>query len=385
MKILVALPSVVSVCKDGCYNNTVGNIIKRYSEFGDLSIMAFSKVSPVTISEMSKLNSENVSFVFRKKRNTIFSYFKYGKENKKIERDAILEADCCIFHVPIADDAYLIETACSLNKPYLVVVCGCAWNAFWHHSIKGKFVAFFRYYYLKQVIRKSSYVIYVTDKYLQGKYVTKGDVLGCSNVMLPDIDCAILQKRQNMISCINSMKELKIITIGAIDVTYKGQKSVIKAIALAKKVGFNFQYYLVGKGSSDFLHKIARQYGVEDNIHFVGGVPHNQIFDYLDSMDVYIQPSKTEGLPRAVIEALSRGLLCLGSDAGGIPELISSKYIFKKGDASSIRNLLVDITKEQMLEQAEINIQKATGFTEQVLNKKRMDFIMKFLINNKLK
>ena len=79
-------------------------------------------------------------------------------------------------------------------------------------------------------------------------------------------------------------------TTAAIDVKYKGQENVIKAIAILKKQGItNIEYELVGNGNSDYLKKIAIDFGVEDSIHFLGGMPHDEVFNWLDKIDIYIQ------------------------------------------------------------------------------------------------
>ena len=46
------------------------------------------------------------------------------------------------------------------------------------------------------------------------------------------------------------------------------------------------------------------------------------VTEQLDAADVFVLPSRQEGLPRAMIEAMARSLPCVGSDVGGISELI---------------------------------------------------------------
>ena len=80
------------------------------------------------------------------------------------------------------------------------------------------------------------------------------------------------------------------------------------------------------------------------------------IRDRLESIDIYIQPSKQEGLPRALIEAMSMGVPALGSTAGGTPELLEEVFIFNKGDPAEIADRILKLNvKEVLLEQAKRN------------------------------
>jgi glycosyltransferase involved in cell wall biosynthesis len=45
-----------------------------------------------------------------------------------------------------------------------------------------------------------------------------------------------------------------------------------------------------------------------------------------------VLPLRQEGSPRALLEAMARGLPCVGSNIGGIPELLPDKYILKSED-----------------------------------------------------
>src|SRR5690606_42058407 len=100
-----------------------------------------------------------------------------------------------------------------------------------------------------------------------------------------------------------------------------------RALARLRQIGLDgFRYEIVGGGDQSYLRKIARKYGVADPVDFLGRITRKEVFQWLDKIDLYIQPSKTEGLPRALIEAMSRGLPCLGTRVGGIPELLTDEH-----------------------------------------------------------
>ena len=96
-------------------------------------------------------------------------------------------------------------------------------------------------------------------------------------------------------------------------------------------MGFNPSFY-GGNGNPDRLKRVASECGVGDNIKFLGSLSRTMVMQELDSCDVYIQPSLQEGLPRSVIEAMSRGCPVLGANTAGIPELIAPECIFKRAN-----------------------------------------------------
>lgn len=96
---------------------------------------------------------------------------------------------------------------------------------------------------------------------------------------------------------------------------------------------------------------------------------HEQIYEWLDSLDLYIQPSQVEGLSRALVEAMSRALPAFASDVGGNPELLEPGCIHKCGSVKDITEELENLTAGQMMTMAKYNYQKAGNFQKAVLQK----------------
>ena len=145
-----------------------------------------------------------------------------------------------------------------------------------------------------------------------------------------------------------------------------------------KKKGIIFKYKLAGSGSYEYLKKIAEENDVLEEIEFCGVLSHDQVFEWLDNIDFYIQPSKQEGLPRSMIEAVSRACPAAGSTAGGMGELVDNKYIFRKGNVDDIVCLLEKINSEDMKKQAKENFMTAQNYKKDVLDKKRYQFYSEF-------
>lgn len=146
-----------------------------------------------------------------------------------------------------------------MNKPYLIELVGCPWEAFWYHSTKGKLVAPYMRAATKRHLRGAPFVVYVTKSFLQGRYPTGGKSIHCSNVELPDSVSEHLSRRLEHIK--HRGETLVIGTAAKTDVRYKGQQYVIEAIATLKKSGIRCQYQLAGWGDTKCLLTLAKKIG----------------------------------------------------------------------------------------------------------------------------
>jgi glycosyltransferase involved in cell wall biosynthesis len=169
-------------------------------------------------------------------------------------------------------------------------------------------------------------------------------------------------------------------TLAAIDVKYKGHDLVLNAIKKLKEKSLNIKYYIAGKGNPQRLIDLAKNLGVTDNIVFLGLLDHSQINSFFEKIDIYVQPSRQEGLPRAVVEAMNFGCACIGSSAGGIPELLHKDVIFKSDSVSSLINKITLFNNPEIfMEQSQINFENAGKYKFIHLEEKRKEFYDDFL------
>jgi glycosyltransferase involved in cell wall biosynthesis len=369
------------IIKNGRYytSGSLNNkLFQRYKNcFGEVTVFAVER--PATEDDTRHICEQNevdcVHFTLVEKRNNLFSIIK----NRKKVKQAVLNHDYLIIRLPSVYGIMAIIYARKLNKPYLIEMVGCPWDAFWNHSWKGKLVAPFMWYATKKAVKNAPYVVYVTNEFLQHRYPTTGRTIGCSNVALPTLDESVLDARLHKIEQITKYKPIVLGTTAAVDVRYKGQEYVIQAIAELNKQGYNFVYRLVGGGDKARLQSIAEKYRVADKVIFEGSTPHERVFDYLDDIDIYVQPSQTEGLPRSLIEAMSRGCPCIGSNAGGIPELLDNAYIFSKGNFKELATILASFDTEMMFEQAKRNFEFSKGYAKEIIETRRHKFLEEFV------
>lgn len=304
--------------------------------------------------------------------------------NKKIVKKQLEEeienADYVVARLPSMIGGLSVAIAKKMNKPYFVELVGCPWDALWNHSIRGKLFAPIMTLNTKRLVKNAPFVLYVTEQFLQRRYPTRGKSIGCSDVILKESNNNIIEDRKKHILENQNIEKKIIATIGAINVKFKGQKYVIKAINKLRKHGIdNYEYWIIGGGDKNYLEKFVKKYKIEDNVKFLGSLPHDEIFNKLEKVDIYIQPSKTEGLPRALLEAMSMGCLCIGTNVGGIPELLDKKYIMRSSNVDDIVEKIKAITIEQQLEQSKVNFEKSKNYEKSTLEEKRNKFYDEFI------
>ncbi|MCW2120284.1 glycosyltransferase family 4 protein [Flavobacterium sp. 7A] len=356
------------------YNDT---LIQRYSYFGNSVnfLMRRAVVSEKDGQNFSIIKHPAFSFIEVPNFKSIKAYFK-KTEAIAIIKKAVDEHDVIILRLPSAIGAIAFEYASSINKPILIEKVACVYDALWNYDWRGRLIASQKMKKYQDILQKASHTIYVTDHFLQSRYPTEGKSIGCSDVIVTDLDDAILNKR--ILKIVNLPKVITIGTVAAIDVPYKGQADVIQAIAILKKQNILFNYKIVGQGDASRLNKIIEQCQVADLVEVVGPLKSAEVFDFLDTLDLYIQPSKQEGLPRAVIEAMSRACPVLGSNIAGIPELINKNSLFKAGNVGAIVKLLRDLSKNSLEQSARENFLKAETFKKETLDSKREEFYKEF-------
>lgn len=386
---------LVFVYEDKIAQDTDGNyytgsafsqaVFDRYLQHFDRITLLMRKadVAPddaETLGRMNKLDTSSINVVLLPNLTaSLRSFFniKLRRRFKKIVIENITPDRAVIIRAPSDSGAIAAKYCRSIGKPFLVEAVGCPWDSLWNHSLRGKALAPFAWMRFRRTMRHADYAVYVTDEFLQRRYPTHGKAAAISDVELQPVDDSVLEKRLEKIK--NHSGSVKLATAAAVNVSYKGQRYVIEALAKLKERGItNFEYHMAGGGDNSALKVLAQRLNVEEQVVFEGSLPHEKMFAWLDEMDVYIQPSLQEGLPRSVLEAMSRGLPALGSRTGGVPELLGDRYIFARKSVNDITELLTQLSNDEMQAMARENFEHAKAFQKDILEAKRYEFYADF-------
>lgn len=353
-------------------------LLSRYLSFCDDLELCMRKKKQDEVTGLSEITLPNVHFTEVIDLTPIHNYPKAYLARRTIN-EVIDRCDGIIVRLPSTTGRIAIRCCRKKKKPFLVEMVGCPWDALWNHSWKGKLLAVPITLMTKHETKIAPAVIYVTNEFLQRRYPTRGKQIGCSDVEFEDVGESVLERRREKI--ISHSGSVIIGTTAAVNVKYKGQHYIIRALGELKKQGItNLEYQLVGNGDQDYLKSIAKECGVENQVKMLGGMSHEDVFKWLDTIDLYVQPSKQEGLPRALVEAMSRGLPSFGSNTGGIPELLDASCIFKKGRGCERRiiDVIRSFDKEKMLAQSNKNYLTAIHYRKEELESRREAFYRGF-------
>ena len=262
----------------------------------------------------------------------------FRKKIKNVLSRIISNNDAIIARLPSEIGLMSISIAKEMNKPILIEVVASAYDCLkYRGDITAKLYAPLLELRMKKACVDASFITYVTNDYLQSKYPSSGNQIAISDAGISDFKSPRLYPKTNSIS---------IGIIGNPDLKLKGIKNAIDAISNIKKIeNINISLKVLGGKGHNYIDTFGE---VPDWCSFDGVlIGEHRVNNWLDTLDIYIQPSLTEGLPRSLVEAMSRGLPCIGSRVGGIPELLPDSSLFEAGSEESLRLCLLSLLKEK--------------------------------------
>lgn len=387
MRVVVALENRFVKTRNGdIYSTTVCDYSfwRRYLQVFD-EVLVFARVAEIPENQLDKPSASgpNVSFL---PLPTFIGPWQYLREYSKLQasvKSAVDKADAFILRVPGAVCTLLWHYLRRRKIPYGVEVVTDPWLALAPGGVRTILRPILRQkmrWELARQCRMASVASYVTEHTLQKRYPPGGWSTHYSSVELRDediIDEKELAARLASINdvIVNKKRPLKICHMGSMSVLWKGQDILIEAVSLCRKKGLDIQLFLLGEGQYyQYYLDRAKKLGLEKYVKFLGQLPPGQaVIKQLDAADLFVLPTRSEGLPRCIIQAMARGLPCLASNISGIPELLADEDLFPPRNAiilaERIDSLFTDGGK--IGEMAQRNLQTAKKYCTDELNRRR--------------
>jgi phosphatidyl-myo-inositol dimannoside synthase len=224
------------------------------------------------------------------------------------------------------------------------------------------------------LVRHAECATYVS-RYLQQLYpnkVSTREWLFCS-VELPEE--ALSQARQ---ADQFNTDPFRIIAAGRFSAE-KGHIDLVRAFrTVLQNADRPVELHLLGDGPErGRLENEAQSLGLAGHVKFPGYVAHGpDLYAHLDRAHLYCLPSLTEGMGRGLIEAMARGLPCVGSAVGGVPEYLAEDCLFPSSDPEAMARKILSVMNDtsRLTEMSHANIKAAQAFTPESLKALKDDF-----------
>jgi len=159
----------------------------------------------------------------------------------------------------------------------------------------------------------------------------------------------------------NKFKEYKhnkiILFVGRLS-EQKGIQYLIKSIPSINKKIKNIKLLIVGEGAyKRGLMKIIKKLNLINEVEFKGALPRNELTDYYNLADAVVMPSLagkagTEGQGLVLLEAMTCGKAVIGTDIGGIKDIIKdgkNGLLVKQKDSTELANKIVNLINDSKL------------------------------------
>ena len=128
----------------------------------------------------------------------------------------------------------------------------------------------------------------------------------------------------------------------------KGLDILFQAFKMVSEHQKEIELIIVGVDQNNTkLTELAIDLGINDRVHWAG--IKDEAWKVMQAADIYVQPSRSEGLPLTVMEAMALKLPIIATSVGGIPEAVldgDNGYLAKPGDAESLSFAILRILKE---------------------------------------
>lgn len=343
------------------------------------SVVIYGRFSDNLKNKKVLSSTDNVTFYLTNHYSTPIGIIKNKKRIEEELEVLIKDVDVVLTRLPSALGIIAGYVALKFNKPLWVEQVGNAQEALNNHgTIKGKIVAPIIHFFNKKLIKKADFASYVTEKKLQIDYPASNNAItvSLSNVIINEIISVKDLDKKRFFG-----KVLNIGLIGGFDVRYKGQDILLRAISLLEDdIRRNIKISFVGKGDYSWVASLAEKLNLKDNIDYIGVLEAgSQVNGFLKNLSLYIQPSLTEGMPRATIEAMAMGCPVIGSNVGGIPDIVSKTFVHKRGNVEQLSEHIkhLYLQRKELEIESSLSLEKAVPYLKINLDEKRAGFYKK--------
>ncbi|MEQ8532292.1 MAG: glycosyltransferase, partial [Imperialibacter sp.] len=327
--------------------------------------------------EANKVNNEGVTVYplpyYVGFNQFLLKFFLVRSAIRKMLKSHATDNSAVLCRVPGRIGSMAVEFLKKRNMVYGIEVVGDPYdvlsNGATNHALAWA-IRYFSFSSLKKTALAAPAVLYVTERMLQTRYPNNSFNVGVSDVVLHD-DAYSHPKSISLIR----PDEYHLICVGSLEQMYKAPDVMLRAVKIIVASGINVHMHWIGDGFfKDKMIQLSHELAIEKHVTFHGKLPGGEaVRRKLDMSDVFVMPSRMEGLPRAMVEAMARGLPCIGTKLCGIQELLDKEFLVPVNNVQELasKTLMVLNSSDLRREQSMRNYNKSLSYREEVLKPKR--------------
>jgi glycosyltransferase involved in cell wall biosynthesis len=168
-----------------------------------------------------------------------------------------------------------------------------------------------------------------------------------------------------------------IICVGRCAVS-KNPLGTMRALAKLNQRGFtNWKMVWLGSGPlEEETRRLILELGISPKVNLLGFIPWTDVFGFLDSADLFLLNSVCEGMPRAMLEAMARGLPAIATDVGGVPELLAPEDVVPILQDDTLADKLYEVLRDpdRLTAMSRRNLETAKNYSAEVLRTRKVEF-----------
>jgi glycosyltransferase involved in cell wall biosynthesis len=292
-----------------------------------------------------KKYSDKIKVCYKKNNlnNLIYSFllpFFYKKELKKI----------AVYKTNQMSGAWTAVLAKKLFKKKLIVRCGYEWLDFLKRDNKNKFLLFIIKKIEKFIYNNADKIVITSEKdkeFIMDNFKINPEKIAVINNY---IDTNLFIKKEN-----NKNKKNKLVFVGR----FNQQKNLFNLLEAVNNL--KVELNLIGSGELEKELKEKAKNIKMAQINFLGNILNENLPEKLNENEIFVFPSLYEGNPKALLEAMSVGLVILTTKVKGIREIVKHKengYLVETNSDSIKKGLEELLNNDELRNKISINARK---------------------------
>ncbi|MGL4740733.1 MAG: glycosyltransferase family 4 protein [Sarcina sp.] len=205
------------------------------------------------------------------------------------------------------------------------------------------------------------------DFFLAKKFMKAKEILYVPGIGVDVTKCTKFNKNEKK-SQLGIENELVFLSVGEL-IPRKNHELVINALSKIKDI--KIKYLICGIGELELeLKSLVKMHNLEGCVQFLGY--RTDIRELLNIADLFIFPSRQEGLPVALMEAMVQGVPIICSNIRGNIDLISNEksgILFKENDLDDLILGIKKFVNQNSYTRNKFNMKKIEGFSKAVIGK----------------